>query len=89
MRAGEGWNRMRVWLAPKMRTARTGFGADSQRSFTILVLAIGLLGWQSATALAALMAYQMKRPTNRPASYFPSPGQSQVKGMASKAISGG
>jgi len=43
---------MRVWLSPQMRTARTGYVADSQRSFAIAALAIGLLGWQSATALA-------------------------------------
>ena len=43
---------MRVWLAPHMRTARTGFGDASQRSLSIVALAIAVLGWQGATALA-------------------------------------
>ena len=71
---------MRVWLAPQMRTARTGFGADSQRSFTILALAIGLLGWQGATALA-LDSAKSNGPAKIPAQSFSSVEQAFQAGV--------
>ena len=71
---------MRVWLAPKMRTFRAGFGADSQRSFTILVLAIGLLGWQSSAALA-LDSAKSNGPAKIPARSFSSVEQAFQTGV--------
>ena len=71
---------MRVWSAPQMRTARTGFGADSQRSFTILALAIALLGWQGATALA-LDSAKSNGPAKIPAQSFSSVEQAFQAGV--------
>jgi len=71
---------MRVWLAPQLRIDRTEIGADSQRSFTILALAIGLLGWQCATALA-LDGAKSNGPQKIPAQSFTSVEQAFQAGV--------
>jgi hypothetical protein len=63
-----------------MRTARTGFGADSQRPFTILALAIALLGWQGAAALA-LDSAKSNGPAKIPAQSFSSVEQAFQAGV--------
>lgn len=71
---------MRVWLAPKMRALRTGIGADSQRSFTVLALVIGLLGCQSVAALA-LDSGKSNGPAKIPAQSFTSVEQAFQAGV--------
>ncbi len=71
---------MRVWLAPQMRTARTEFGAASQRSLTIVALAIGVLGWQGGAALA-LDSAKSSGPAKIPVQTFTSVEQAFQAGV--------
>ena len=70
---------MRVWSVSQIRTARSGFDA-SQRSLALFVLALGALGWSSATALA-LDSGKPNGPAKIPAQTFSSVEQAFQAGV--------